>query len=135
MGGVDWAGEAWQEEGDEMTFETARAHCLALPQVEETVPFEPEVLVYKVAGKMFALLIPDEVPVRMNLKCDPERALELRDRYESILPGYHMSKKHWNTLILDGTLPSKLVRELIEHSFDLVVERLPKKVRAEYQRR
>jgi predicted DNA-binding protein (MmcQ/YjbR family) len=118
-----------------MTFETARALCLSLPQVEETVPFGPEVLVYKVAGKMFALLIPDEVPVRMNLKCDPERALELRDRYESILPGYHMSKKHWNTLMLDGTLPSKLVRELIEHSFDLVVESLPKKVRAEYQRK
>jgi predicted DNA-binding protein (MmcQ/YjbR family) len=71
----------------------------------------------------------------MNLKCDPERALELRDRYESILPGYHMSKKHWNTLLLDGTLPSKLVRELIEHSFDLVVESLPKKVRADYQRK
>ena len=118
-----------------MTFETARALCLCLPQVEETVPFGPEVLVYKVAGKMFALLIPDEVPVRMNLKCDPERALELRDRYESILPGYHMSKKHWNTLMLDGALPSKLVRELIEHSFDLVVGSLPKKVRAEYQRK
>ena len=71
----------------------------------------------------------------MNLKCDPERALELRDRYESILPGYHMSKKHWNTLMLDGTLPSKLVRELIEHSFDLVVASLPKKVRADYQRK
>jgi predicted DNA-binding protein (MmcQ/YjbR family) len=71
----------------------------------------------------------------MNLKCDPEQALELRDRYESILPGYHMSKKHWNTLLLDGTLPSKLVRELIEHSFDLVVESLPKKVRADYQRK
>jgi predicted DNA-binding protein (MmcQ/YjbR family) len=118
-----------------VTFETARDHCLSLPRVEETMPFGPEVLVYKVAGKVFALLIPDEVPVRMNLKCDPERALELRDRYESILPGYHMSKKHWNTLLLDGSLPSKLVRELIEHSFDLVAASLPKKVRAEYQRR
>jgi predicted DNA-binding protein (MmcQ/YjbR family) len=118
-----------------MMIETARELCLCLPQVEETMPFGPEVLVYKVAGKMFALLIPDEAPVRMNLKCDPERGLELRDRYESILPGYHMSKKHWNTLLLDGTLPSKLVRELIEHSFDLVVESLPKKVRADYQRK
>lgn len=118
-----------------MTFESARTHCLSLPQVEESLPFGPEALVYKVAGKMFALLIPDEVPTRMNLKCDPERALELRDRFESILPGYHMSKKHWNTLILDGSLPTKMVRELIEHSFDLVVSGLPAKVRATLQRK
>lgn len=100
------------------------AHCLSLPRVEETTPFGPEVLVYKVAGKMFALAIPDEFPVRVNLKCDPDRALELRDRYESITPGFHMNKKHWNTVILDGSLPSKLVRELIEHSYQLVVASL-----------
>lgn len=117
-----------------MTFEAARAYCLSLPGVEESQPFGPEALVYKVAGKMFALLIPEEVPVRMNLKCDPERALELRDRYEAIQPGYHMSKRHWNTLELDGRLTTALVRELIEHSFDLVVAGLPVKERAKHRR-
>jgi predicted DNA-binding protein (MmcQ/YjbR family) len=118
-----------------MTFDSARDYCLSLPQVEETMPFGPEALVYKVAGKMFALLSPDDVPARMNLKCDPERALELRDRYESILPGYHMSKKHWNTLVLDSSLSTALVRELIDHSFDLVVSGLPAKVRETYRRK
>jgi predicted DNA-binding protein (MmcQ/YjbR family) len=105
------------------------AHCLSLTGVEETTPFGPEVIVYKVGGKMFALAIPDELPHRVNLKCDPERALELRDRYEDILPGYHMNKRHWNTLILGQRLPAKLVRELIEHSYQLVVASLPKKIR------
>jgi predicted DNA-binding protein (MmcQ/YjbR family) len=118
-----------------MTLDAIRTQCLSFPEVEETMPFGPEALVYKVGGKMFALLMPDELPVRLNVKCDPERALELRDRHESILPGYHMSKKHWNTLVLDGSLPAKLVRELVEHSFDLVVGSLPAKVRAAYQRK
>lgn len=107
------------------------AHCLSLPQVEETTPFGPEVLVYKVAGKMFALAIPDEYPVRVNLKCDPDRSLELRDKHEGIIPGYHMNKRHWNTLILDGSLPSKLVGELIEHSYQLVIASLPARTRKE----
>lgn len=107
------------------------AHCLSLPQVEETTPFGPEVLVYKVAGKMFALAVPDEFPARINLKCDPDRALELRDSHESIIPGFHMNKKHWNTLILDGSLPSKLVRELIDHSYQLVKDSLPARTRKE----
>jgi predicted DNA-binding protein (MmcQ/YjbR family) len=105
------------------------AHCLSMPAVEETTPFGPDVLVYKVCGKMFALAIPDEMPHRVNLKCDPERALELRDRYEDIMPGYHMNKRHWNTLQLGGGLPNALVRELIEHSYALVVASLPKKMR------
>jgi predicted DNA-binding protein (MmcQ/YjbR family) len=78
---------------------------------------------------MFALLIPDEVPVRMNLKCDPERALELRDQYEAIRPGYHQNKKHWNTLDLDGSLPDEFVEELIRHSFDCVLAGLSKAAR------
>ena len=97
------------------------AHCLAKPGAEETTPFGPDYLVYKVGGKMFALTSPDEFPPRVNLKCDPERALELRDRYEAIIPGYHMNKRHWNTLILDGSLPDQLIRELIDHSYQLVV--------------
>jgi predicted DNA-binding protein (MmcQ/YjbR family) len=98
------------------------AHCLSKPGAEETTPFGPDTLVYKVGGKIFALTSPDEFPPRVNLKCDPERALELRDRYESILPGYHMNKRHWNTVVLDGSVPSELVRELVDHSYQLVVK-------------
>lgn len=96
------------------------AHVLSKPGAEETTPFGPDTLVYKVGGKMFALTTPGEFPARLNLKCDPERAVALRDEHESILPGYHMNKRHWNTLVLDGSLPSRLVRDLIDHSYDLV---------------
>lgn len=103
------------------------ARFLSKPGAEETTPFGPDVLVYKVGGKMFALTVPEEFPARINLKCDPERSIILRDGYDSILPGYHMNKRHWNTLVLDGSLPSKLVGELIDHSYDLVAASLPKK--------
>ncbi|MEM9017182.1 MAG: MmcQ/YjbR family DNA-binding protein [Verrucomicrobiota bacterium] len=99
------------------------------PETTEGFPFGPEAAVYKVAGKMFAILIPDEVPPRMNLKCDPERAIELRANHEAILPGYHMNKRHWNTIELDGTVDDEFVIVLIEHSYELVVAGLPKKVR------
>ena len=99
------------------------AHCLSKPGAEETTPFGPDTLVYKVGGKIFALTSPDEFPPRVNLKCDPERAIELRDRYESILPGYHMNKRHWNIVVLDGSVPSALVRELVDHSYQLVAKR------------
>jgi predicted DNA-binding protein (MmcQ/YjbR family) len=99
------------------------AHCLAKPGAEETTPFGPDHLVYKVGGKIFGLTSPDDFPPRVNLKCDPERALELRDRYDAIIPGYHMNKRHWNTLILDGSLPDKLIRELIDHSYLLVAKK------------
>ena len=103
--------------------------CLKLKAVEETTPFGPDALVYKVEGKMFALAIPDDVPARVNLKCDPDRALELRDEYESIIPGYHMNKKHWNTVQLDGSVPDQLLQGLIQHSYDLVVKGMTKKQR------
>lgn len=109
--------------------ETIRAHLLAFPESTEETPFGPEILVYKVAGKMFATLSPDEVPVRMNLKCDPGRALELRDAHDAIEPGYHMNKRHWNTLRLDGSLSDTLVLELINHSFERVVAGLPAALR------
>ncbi len=112
-----------------MPVETARAHCLSFPGTEEALPFGPEVIVYKVAGKMFALLIPEDMPPRMNLKCEPERALELRDRYAAVLPGYHMNKRHWNTVLLDGSLPAALLREMIDHSRALVVAGLSAKAR------
>jgi predicted DNA-binding protein (MmcQ/YjbR family) len=83
-------------------------------------------IVFKVHGKMFALLALDEVPARVNLKCDPDLALELRDRYEQVEPGYHMNKKHWNTVVLDGVIPEREVRKMIDHSYELVVQSLPK---------
>ncbi len=93
---------------------------------EESTPFGPDILVYKVAGKIFAIASPDDVPARINLKCDPQRAIELREQYEAIIPGFHMNKKHWNTLILDGSLAPKLLRELIDHSYQLVVSKARK---------
>jgi predicted DNA-binding protein (MmcQ/YjbR family) len=112
-----------------MDLPDAIEHCLAKNGCEETTPFGPEVLVYKVAGKMFALSNPSDVPARLNLKCDPERAVELREEHEAVIPGYHMNKKHWNTVILDGSLPPRLVAELIDHSYELVVASLPKSKR------
>ena len=105
-------------------------HCLSFSGAEITTPFGPEVLVFKVGGKMFATAVPEELPHRVNLKCDPDRSLDLRDRYEDIGPGYHMNKKHWNTVTLGGQLPGPLIRELVEHSYQLVVASLPRKVQA-----
>lgn len=103
---------------------------LSKPGAEETTPFGPDVLVYKVAGKMFGLAVPDDFPARINLKCDPERSIMLRDEHAAITPGHHMNKRHWNTVVLDNSLPAKLVRELIDHSYELVVASLPKAERA-----
>ncbi|XOB97434.1 MmcQ/YjbR family DNA-binding protein [Deinococcota bacterium DY0809b] len=102
-----------------------------LPGVREDFPFDLDTLTLKVGGKIFLLTSLREDPVRINLKCDPERALELRARYpDRVLPGYHMNKRHWNTLILDGTLPRALVEELIRHSYARVLAGLPRRVRA-----
>lgn len=103
-----------------MSLDLIRDYALAKPDVEETLPFGPDVLVFKVSGKIFLLIPLDSHPLQFNAKCDPERALELRESYPSILPGYHMNKTHWNTIILDGTVPITLARELIDHSYELV---------------
>jgi predicted DNA-binding protein (MmcQ/YjbR family) len=104
-------------------------HCLAKPGAGESTPFGPEVLVFKVGGKIFALTDPADFPPRMNLKCDPERAIRLREEFEGVIPGYHMNKKHWNTVTIDGSIPSSLIAEWIDHSYDLVVASLPKSKR------
>ena len=109
----------------------ARSCLMAMEKVTEETPFGPDVLVYKVLGKMFATVGFEDEVGRMNLKCDPEWAVELREEYEAILPGYHMNKKHWNTLVLDGSLEANLVVELMEHSYGLVVAGMPKKLREE----
>jgi len=102
------------------------AHILSKPGAGETTPFGPDTLVYKVGGKMFALTSPDDYPSTVNLKCDPARSLELQDQYAAIIPGYHMNKRHWITLTLDGSVPAPLVRELIDRSYQLVAAGLPK---------
>lgn len=112
-----------------MHTEQLRELLLSFPGVTEEEPFGPEVVVYKVKGKMFALVGYDSVPPTMNLKCDPDRALDLRDVHEAIRPGYHMNKRHWNTLDLDGSLRGSLVAELVRHSYDLVVAALPRRAR------
>lgn len=111
-----------------MDIEVYREYCLAKPGVTEELPFGPDTLVFKVMGKLFALSGVEEFK-SINLKCEPERATELRDRFPAVQPGYHMNKKHWNTVLMDGTLPHKMVLELIDHSYDLVVKGLPKKDR------
>ncbi|HEU4772454.1 MAG TPA: MmcQ/YjbR family DNA-binding protein [Candidatus Udaeobacter sp.] len=106
-----------------------REYCLTKPGAKEGTPFGPDVLVYKVGGKMFALAALDEVPPTANLKCDPDLALDLRDRYEQVKPGYHMNKKHWNTVEIEGGIPAVELRKMIDHSYQLVVESLPKAAR------
>ena len=114
-----------------MNVEELRAYCLAKKGTTEEFPFDLETLVFKVMGKMFALVPLERIPPQCNLKCDPERAIELREEYDSvIMPGYHMSKTHWNTLYLEN-LPPNLIRELVDHSYDLVVAGLTKKLREE----
>ncbi len=117
-----------------MDIETFRNYCLDKKGVTEGLPFGPDNLVIKVKGKMFTIASLDEVPLRVNLKCDPERAILLREEYpDSIFPGYHMNKKLWNTLILDGTLSNSFIFELIDHSYELVVQGLTKKLQKELQ--
>ena len=113
-----------------MHVEAFREYCLAKPGATEDMPFGEEHLVFKIAGKMFALLGLEEIPATANLKCDPDRALELRDRYEEVTAGYHMNKKHWNTVEIGGGIPEAELRKMIDHSYELVVQGLPKAARA-----
>ncbi|HEX3419980.1 MAG TPA: MmcQ/YjbR family DNA-binding protein [Candidatus Udaeobacter sp.] len=103
-----------------------REYCLTKRGASEEIPFGPDVLVFKVAGKMFALAALDELPTTVNLKCDPDLALDLRDRYEQVRPGYHMNKKHWNTIEIEAGIPDVELRKMIDHSYELVIKRLPK---------
>jgi predicted DNA-binding protein (MmcQ/YjbR family) len=110
-----------------MDLENFREYCLTKPNVTESTPFGPDALVLKVSGKIFAIASLDHVPTHVSLKCDPERALDLRDRYEEVRPGYHMNKKHWNTVELGGRIPPNELREWIDHSYELVAAGLRKK--------
>lgn len=111
-----------------MNIEEFRDYCLLKPGVTQNFPFDATTLVFKVGGKMFALTdLEDDFAV--NLKCDPEKAIQMREKYPAIIPGYHMSKKHWNTILIDGTVGNDLLIELIDHSYNLVVSGLPLKSR------
>ena len=103
-----------------------RAHCLSFAGAAETFPFGPETSVFKVAGKMFALSQLDQIPLRVSLKCEPGLAEQLRETHAAVLPGYHLNKRHWNTVIIDGSLADQLIKDMIEDSYDLVVSSLPR---------
>jgi predicted DNA-binding protein (MmcQ/YjbR family) len=106
-----------------------RRWCLAQAGAIEDFPFGPEHSVFKVGGKMFALSTLDRTPLEVSVKCEPELAIQLRESYDAIRPGYHLNKRHWNTITLDGSLSDQLARDLIEDSYDLVASALPKRTR------
>ena len=114
-----------------MTAAELRAWCLAQNGAVEDFPFTPEHSVFRVAGKMFALSALGRTPLEVNLKCEPELAVGLRGSYPAIRPGYHMNKRHWNTVTIDGSLSDEFIRNLVEDSYDLVVSALPKRVQRE----
>lgn len=113
-----------------MNIESFRDFCLTKKGVSEDFPFDEQTLVFKVMGKMFALTDVDYFK-SVNLKCDPEQAIELRENYAAIRSGYHMNKKHWNTVEMDGSLSDLFIQELISHSYELVVEKLPRDLKSE----
>lgn len=103
-----------------MTIDIIREYCLSRADVEETLPFGPDVIVFKVKGKIFLLLPLETETLQFNVKCDPDKAVELREQYSCVIPGYHMNKKHWNTIIPDHTVSLRLLKEWIDDSYVLV---------------
>jgi len=112
-----------------MTHKQVLAFCEALPQAEATYPFDETTRVYKIAGKIFILISEDRRPLAINVKVEPERGLELRARYPCVQPGYHMDKRYWVTATLEPDLPDDVVRQLITDSYQLIVAKLPRKIR------
>jgi predicted DNA-binding protein (MmcQ/YjbR family) len=113
----------------EVDADELRRSCLAHTGAVEEFPFGPEHSVFKVGGKVFAISALDRTPLEVSVKCEPDLAAQLRVTYAAIRPGYHLNKRHWNTVTLDGSLPDQLVRDLVEDSYDLVVSALPKRTR------
>lgn len=109
-----------------MDFKDISQYLLAKPCAEQDMPFGPDVVVFRVKGKMFALVLWNKNPLRINLKCDPQQALFLRDSYDAVIPGYHMNKKHWNTVILDNSIERREVFRMVDSSYELVVKGLNK---------
>ena len=115
-----------------MYLDELREYCLQKKGTSEDTPFGPETLVFRVMGKIFAITGIDEYEF-VNLKCDPERAIELREEHAGIKPGWHMNKQHWNSVMTDGSVGENLFKELVDHSYELIVASLPKKVRLELE--
>jgi len=113
-----------------MNAEDLRTYCLSKKNVEESFPFGEQTLVFKVSGKIFALVSIEAGDLSMNLKCDPALAIELRETYPAVQPGYHMNKKHWNTIYLDGSIKDQQILKWVDHSYELVVNSLPRKMKA-----
>jgi len=113
-----------------LNLEDIRSYCLNKPYTSEDLPFGEDTLVFRVMGKIFLLTGLNSPDLSVNLKCDPEFALELREKYEDIIPGFHMNKKMWNTVIANGLVPDRLLLEMVDHSYDQVVNGLPAKTRA-----
>lgn len=111
-----------------MNIESLQHYCLSKKGVVESLPFGPSTLVFKVGGKMFLLASLDAVPLQFNVKCEPDNAVLLREQYACVLPGYHMNKQHWNTIIVDGTASDKLLQQWIDDSYNLILQTLPKKL-------
>lgn len=111
-----------------MNIEQIREYCLKKKGVKEEFPFDEETLVFKVLGKIFLLASLESLPLQINLKCDPEKAIDLREEYDAVQPGYHMNKKHWITVIIDGTISEQKIKEWIDDSYNLVRAGLKKSV-------
>jgi len=114
-----------------MNIEALREYCLSKKAVTEDFPFGESTLVFRVKNKIFLLVSLDASPLQFNAKCEPDKAVELREQYDAVRPGYHMNKKHWNTVVIDGSVPSALIKEMIDDSYNLIVQSLPKKLREE----
>ena len=112
-----------------MNIETLREYCLSKKAVTEDFPFGEDTLVFRVLTKIFLLVSLSSNPLQFNAKCDPDKAIELRDQYDAVQPGYHMNKKHWNTIIMNGSLSNAQLKEMIDDSYNLIVQSLPKKER------
>ena len=115
-----------------MNIESLREYCLKKKEAEETFPFGDSTLVFKVKGKIFLLASLDASPLQFNVKCDPEKIDDLREQYEDVQPGYHMNKRHWNTVLVTGNIPEKMLRTMIDESYQLVIMSLPKKDRQQF---
>lgn len=116
-----------------MNIEELREHCMLKTMVEESFPFGNDTLVFKVAGKMFLLASLEVTPLQFNAKCHPDKAVELRENHPNVLPGYHMNKTHWNTILCDGSVPRKTLLQWVDDSYALVVNSLPKKLKEQIQ--
>ena len=103
-----------------MLIDQLREYCLSKPNTEEAMPFGEDTLAFKVGGKIFLICGLEDMPLQFNLKCNPDLAIELREKYPCVIPGYHMNKKHWNTIIMDGSVSTKLIQTWIDHSYELV---------------